>query len=184
MGEAVAGPYPAQGARLILSARRTPRSWSGLKESCTYPDKINQDSTLDLTKNHEAQSWTEPGLVPFCMGLISLINNGGIGQFGSVQNTAMAVERKLMEVEFFGNIALTKALLPKMLETGKGHILNVASIAGKFGQANLAAYSASTKAAVILYYESLYRKRWPTDDIKNTGSKPRLYKNCRYHNLA
>ncbi|WP_417601706.1 SDR family NAD(P)-dependent oxidoreductase [Owenweeksia hongkongensis] len=151
IGEATAKALSSKGCQLILSARRA-SELERVKSECSNPDSI-QILPLDLLNNKEAQQWVDTAWKTFG-GVDILINNGGIGQFGSVIETSDEVERKVFETNYFGHVAITKAILPKMLEAKKGQILTISSIAGKFGQANLAAYSAS-KAAVNLYYESL-----------------------------
>jgi short-subunit dehydrogenase len=59
-----------------------------------------------------------------------------------------------MEINYFGNIALTKAVLPYMIKQKSGHIIPISSIAGKFGFYLRSAYSAS-KHALFGFYESL-----------------------------
>lgn len=161
IGEATAKALSAQGASVIISARRK-EELQRVKTECAHPDKVEL-LPLDLLNNTEAQKWVSDAWQLFG-GIDILINNGGIGQFGSVMETTEEVERKIFETNYFAHVAITKAILPKMMEAGKGHIMTIASIAGKFGQANLAAYSAS-KAAVILYYESL------KEELHNTPIK-------------
>jgi dehydrogenase/reductase SDR family protein 7B len=83
-----------------------------------------------------------------------LINNGGISQRGTAFETDETVDRRIMEVNYFGNIALAKAVLPYMRNQGAGHIVVLSSIAGKFGFFLRSAYSAS-KHALHGFYESL-----------------------------
>lgn len=83
-----------------------------------------------------------------------LINNGGISQRGTAYETDEVVDRRIMEVNYFGNIALAKAVLPYMRKQGGGHIVVLSSIAGKFGFFLRSAYSAS-KHALHGFYESL-----------------------------
>ncbi|AEV32404.1 short-chain dehydrogenase of unknown substrate specificity [Owenweeksia hongkongensis DSM 17368] len=161
IGEATAKALSSKGCQLILSARRA-SELERVKSECSNPDSI-QILPLDLLNNKEAQQWVDTAWKAFD-GVDILINNGGIGQFGSVIETSDEVERKVFETNYFGHVAITKAILPKMLKANKGQILTISSIAGKFGQANLAAYSAS-KAAVNLYYESL------KEELHNTPIK-------------
>ena len=83
-----------------------------------------------------------------------LVNNAGIGWEGPF--AAMPPEKidDLMAVNLLGAARLTRALLPGMLERGRGHIVNVASIAGHVGVRDEALYSA-TKAALITFSEGL-----------------------------
>ncbi len=83
-----------------------------------------------------------------------LVLNGGISQRSLTKETSLGIDRKLMEVNYFGNIALAKAVLPYMLQQGKGHIATVSSIVGVFGFPLRSAYSAS-KHALHGFYETL-----------------------------
>src|SRR5690554_7201171 len=62
-----------------------------------------------------------------------LFNSGGISQRAEASKTAIEVDRRIMEVNYFGNIALTKAVLPYMQKQQSGHLIITSSIAGKFG---------------------------------------------------
>ncbi len=151
IGEATAKALSQHGANLILSARRA-EQLERVKSECPTPENI-QILPLDLEHHQQAAEWVKQAWDLF-NGVDILINNGGIGQFGPSLETKTEVERKVFEINYFGNVALSKAIIPRMIDAGKGHVMVISSMAGKFGQANLAAYSAS-KAAVILYYESL-----------------------------
>ena len=76
-----------------------------------------------------------------------LVNNGGISQRSLVGETPIEVDRKIMEVNFFGAVGLTKALLPALRETN-GQIIVISSISGKFGFFLRSAYAASKHAVV------------------------------------
>lgn len=83
-----------------------------------------------------------------------LYHFGGISQRSFVHETSPDVDRKIFEVNYFGTIALTKAVLPKMIENGGGQIAVTTSIVGKFGFPYRSAYSAS-KHALHGFFESL-----------------------------
>ncbi len=83
-----------------------------------------------------------------------LFNNGGLSQRSEASVTPMEVDRRIMEINYFGNIALAKAVLPYMQQQNSGHIVVISSIAGKFGFFLRSAYSAS-KHALHGFYESL-----------------------------
>lgn len=83
-----------------------------------------------------------------------LFNNGGLSQRSNVRDTPIEVDRRIMEINYFGNIALTKAVLPFMERQKSGHIVVISSIAGKFGFFLRSAYSAS-KHALHGFYESV-----------------------------
>ncbi len=75
-----------------------------------------------------------------------LINNAGYGIFDYVDNMTLEQIEDLMDTNFMGVVRCTKAVLPYMKKAGQGHIINVASIAGKIPTAKAAAYTASKHA--------------------------------------
>ncbi|MBT8421493.1 MAG: SDR family NAD(P)-dependent oxidoreductase, partial [Gammaproteobacteria bacterium] len=93
-----------------------------------------------------------------------LINNAGIGQRSLIMETSLDVDRRIMELDFFAPVALTKAVLPRMMEQGGGHLVVTSSVAGKHGMSHHSAYCAA-KHALHGYYESL-RIEMFSHDIK------------------
>lgn len=83
-----------------------------------------------------------------------LINNAGIAMRDYALNTSLEVDRKIMNVNYFATIALTKALLPGMLKRKSGHIVVISSMQGKYGVPRSAAYAAS-KHALHGFFSSL-----------------------------
>jgi len=151
IGRALAEAYSNAGAFTIISARRE-ELLLAVKNSLTHPDTC-MVLPLDLSKHENASQWTQEALA-FKGRIDILVNNGGIGHLGSVQDMDFNVERKVMEVNFWAAAALTKVILPSMLERRSGEIWTVASILAYFGSPKLAAYAAS-KFAVAGYFESL-----------------------------
>lgn len=72
-----------------------------------------------------------------------LVNNAGYGLFGAVEEVSDAEARAVMETNFFGALAVTRALLPHLRERRAGHIFNVSSVAGVIGFPGGGLYSAS-----------------------------------------
>ena len=83
-----------------------------------------------------------------------LINNGGVGFRGLGQETSIEVDRRVMNIDFFGGVALVKALLPDWLQRHAGHVVQVSSVQGFFGLPGRTAYAAAKHAAVG-FYDSL-----------------------------
>jgi dehydrogenase/reductase SDR family member 7B len=83
-----------------------------------------------------------------------LINNGGISQRSLAKETRLEVDRSIMEVNYFGSIALTKAVLPYFLKQGSGMFVVTTSTVGKIGTPYRSGYSAS-KHALHGFYDSL-----------------------------
>ena len=72
----------------------------------------------------------------------------------AVVDTDVSVYRRLMDVNFFGVVALTKAVLPLMLEQGSGHLVVTSSVAGKLGTKQRSGYCAS-KHALHGFFDAL-----------------------------
>jgi len=83
-----------------------------------------------------------------------LLNNAGYGEFVKFQDADLEHFRGMMDVNYFGVVRCIQAVLPYMLRAGSGHIVNVASLAGKIGSAKSSGYAA-TKHAVLGLTESL-----------------------------
>ena len=83
-----------------------------------------------------------------------LVNNAGFSMAGFAEDMTLAELRRQFETNFFGNVAMTKAVLPVMRGQKSGHIITVTSVAGRLGQPMLSAYSAS-KYALEGWSESL-----------------------------
>ncbi|XP_012871726.1 PREDICTED: dehydrogenase/reductase SDR family member 7B [Dipodomys ordii] len=99
-----------------------------------------------------------------------LINNAGISYRGTIVDTKMDVDRKVMETNYFGPIALTKALLPSMIKRKKGHIVAISSIQGKYSIPFRSAYAAS-KHATQAFFDCL-RAETEHDKIEVTVISP------------
>ena len=72
-----------------------------------------------------------------------LVNNAGYGLFGAVEEISDAEARHVMETNFFGALAVTRALLPHLRERRAGHIFNISSVAGVIGFPGCGLYAAS-----------------------------------------
>lgn len=151
IGRALVKELDLAGAKLVLSARNHERLEQLLSEL------VHPENHLVVPFDLEDTSGVREVVVRVVehFGRIDyLINNGGISQRSLVRETSMDVFRKLMEVNYFGNVALTKAVLPVFSAQKSGHIVVISSIAGKFGFHLRSGYSAS-KHALHGFYESL-----------------------------
>jgi len=155
IGEALAVRFAQEGARLVLSARRE-SELERVAERCR--DKgLGADQILVLSL--DVTDWDAlPGAVQAVLNRFGhidlLINNAGVSQRSLCVDTDMEVYRQLMEVDVMGQIALTKAVLPQMLERGAGHIAVTASVAGKVGAPLRTGYCAA-KHAVMGFFDAL-----------------------------
>ncbi len=151
IGEEMARQSADLGARLILSARnetalnKLASSLPGNTESMVLP--------LDMAKSENFEQLVPQVLARF--GQIDMVfMSAGISQRSEVRNTSIEIDRKIMEVNFFGNVALAKAVLPQMHQQKSGSFAVMSSIAGKTGFFKRSAYSAS-KHALHGFFESL-----------------------------
>ena len=87
-------------------------------------------------------------------GLDLLLHNGGISQRSLIKETQLEVDRRLMEVNYFGTVALTKAVLPYFIQNKKGHFAVVTSLVGKFGSPYRSSY-AGAKHALHGFFDTL-----------------------------
>lgn len=138
-------------AQVILSARSTEK----LEEIKTTLKNSERHMVLPLDLENLSNAAELAKTIVDTYGRIDfLFNNGGISQRSEAAATSLEIDRRIMEVNYFGNIALTKAVLPYMQGQKSGHIVVISSIAGKFGFFLRSAYSAS-KHALHGFYESL-----------------------------
>lgn len=144
LGEAMAYEFNKKGNRLILSARRSDEL-QRVKENCHAHDENVRILPLDLTDAESLESKAKEAREMFG-GIDMLINNGGISQRAYAAESSMETIRKLMEVNFFGTVGLTKAVLPGMIEQKEGHIVVISSVMGKIGTKYRSSYAASKHA--------------------------------------
>jgi len=163
IGEALTYELAKKGTKLILSARRK-EELDRVKGNCLASAQPNvRVLPLDLTKQETLQLSTEAAIQLFGQVDI-LINNGGISQRSFVKDTVLEVDRKIMEINFFGTVAITKYLLPHFLKRKEGHFVTISSVTGKFGTPYRSTYAAS-KHALHGFFDSLRAELWK--DVKH-----------------
>ena len=141
-----------RGARLILSARRA-EELQRVADATGLPSSHMLILPLDVTDaaslpNLVANVLTRFGRIDF------VFLNAGITQRSFVSETSFGVYRQLMEVNFFGAVALTQAVLPTMLAQKSGHFVVTSSVSGKIGVKQRSGYCAS-KHALHGFFDSL-----------------------------
>ncbi|XP_059524305.1 dehydrogenase/reductase SDR family member 7B isoform X1 [Myotis daubentonii] len=150
LGRECAKVFHAAGAKLVLCGR-------------------NREALEQLTKELAASRASEvqthtPRMVTFdladtgatvaaaaeilqCFGHVDvLVNNAGVSYRGTILDTPVDVDRRVMETNYFGPIALTKALLPSMVQRRRGHVVAISSVQGKISVPFRSAYAASKHA--------------------------------------
>jgi short-subunit dehydrogenase len=151
IGESLVYEFSRQGAKLIISSRDE-MELNRVKKNCVSSEDIFV-LPVDLTRQADIE--IKAGLVLDKWGGIDyLIHNAGMAARDLVVNTDMSVFRLVMDTNYFGPVALTKAVLPSMLHAKKGHVVVVSSLSGKFGVPKLSAYAGS-KHALHGFFESL-----------------------------
>jgi short-subunit dehydrogenase len=151
IGEGLVYALAREGARLIISSRKQPEL-ERVKNNCPEGSQV-MVLPLDVADFEALPGAAEKVLAEF--GQIDiLINNAGISQRELIIDTDLSTDRKLMDVNYFGTIALTKAVLPQMLQQKSGQIVVMSSVLGKMGVPWRSGYCAS-KHALHGYFDSL-----------------------------
>jgi len=165
IGEALAYELAKKNTRLILSARRK-EELERVKGNCLQQAQPNiRILPFDLAETSTHKLSSEAAVQLF--GHVDiLINNGGLGQSSLIAETDLEVDRKVMEINYFGTISLTKSLLPHFIKQKKGHFVNVSSLTGKFGTPLRSAYAAS-KHALHGFFDALRAEHYK-DNIRVT----------------
>ncbi|RZQ57152.1 short chain dehydrogenase [Pseudidiomarina tainanensis] len=150
IGLAMAQQLAHAGAHLILTSRRQD-ALEQVRQSLAHPER-HQVLALDLSQPEQAAAQAKEILGDQVIDI--LINNAGVSQRSLILETDMKVYRQLMEIDYFGVIALTKLVLPRMVERRSGQIVTVSSVAGKVGTKLRSGYNGA-KFGVIGFMDSL-----------------------------
>lgn len=152
IGEGLAQVFHKEGAELVLSARRE-SELERVKAQCTQgPGAIH---ILPFDVIDAAARETAYRRIQTLAGRVDvLVNNAGISQRSLGKDTSMDVDRRIMEVDYFAPIALTKLVLPEMISRKSGQFVVTSSVAGKYGVPMRTAYCAA-KHALHGYYDTL-----------------------------
>lgn len=152
IGEALVKAFAGRGSRVIASSNdsaglaRVAGECSAMSGSVTaVPFDLSDTSGIEELAGDVVK---REGRIDM------LLNIGGISQRALLKETPLWLDRKIMEINYFGTVALTKAVLPHMITGGGGHIAATSSITGRFGFPLRSAYSAS-KQALHGFFETL-----------------------------
>jgi len=153
IGESLVYEFIRRGATVVVSSNDLP-GLERVKRACADRSGMVQCVPFDLADtsgidNIVEQQINTTGKIDY------LINIGGISQRATIEETPLWLDRKIFEINYFGTIAFTKAVLPYMIRQKSGHILATSSISGRFGFPLRSAYSAS-KQALHGFFETLY----------------------------
>ncbi len=155
IGRAVSLLLGRAGARMVLAAR-SEFELKGVEEeirkeggeALAAPTDLTRDEEMERLVNRALESW---GSIDY------LINNAGWGRTAPVIKSRVEDWDRTFHVNLRAPMILSRLVLPAMIQKREGAIVNIGSIAGKAGQADTAAYSAS-KAGLIGFTESLYEE--------------------------
>ena len=156
IGEALVYAFDKRGSKIIISARRE-TELERVKNSCKNPQNIIIE-TIDL-EDHNSLNQKAKLVLEKVDKIDILINNGGISQRSLAKDTILNIDKKIMNINYFGTVALTKSVLPNMLKNKNGHIVVISSISGKIGVPLRSAYAAS-KHALHGFFDTLRAESW------------------------
>ncbi len=146
IGEALALAFSREGAKLILSSRNA-AELERVRQACEGDG--HRVVPLDLT---------HPDSFPAAVAEVGhvdiLVHSGGVSQRSLAADTDLATDHAIMDLNFFGTVALTKAVLPSMLARKSGHIVPISSVVGYVGTPLRSTYAAS-KHALHGFFDSL-----------------------------
>jgi dehydrogenase/reductase SDR family protein 7B len=151
IGEGLAKQLADRGAHLILSSRNADKL-EALKAKLA---KTENHTILPLDVSNEQSINQAVNTNKELVDTVDvLINNAGVSQRALTWEASRESERLIMETNFYGATALTKAVLPGMMKRNAGSIISLSSPAGAFGFPLRSSYSAS-KHALHGYFDSL-----------------------------
>lgn len=148
IGEALAEALAGRGAALILSGRNV-SALEAVAAKCGETLVLPFEAAdFDAIPGLAEQAWAWRDRVD------GLINNAGISQRSLAVDTSLDVYRRMIDVDLLGPIALTQAVLPRMVEAGGGRIAATSSVAGMAGVPLRTAYCAA-KHGLIGYHDAV-----------------------------
>tara|TARA_Y100001933_G_scaffold249316_1_gene284186 strand:+ start:7088 stop:7891 length:804 start_codon:yes stop_codon:yes gene_type:complete len=152
IGRAIASQIASDDVCLIVSSRRT-EALEQVAQDVAVRNSECIVAPLDFSRVDQAIQ--DANSIVAEHGPIDIaIHAAGISQKGEVRHNALQVYRDVMEVNYFGLVAVVKSVLPGMLDRGHGSIVGISSLAGKIGSSNRSGYSAS-KFAVCGFMDCL-----------------------------
>ncbi|MEL0643097.1 SDR family oxidoreductase [Olleya sp. Ti.3.14] len=149
--------------QIIISSRKE-TDLNLIKQLCPKPENI-AILPFDLA-NYENMKLIVATAISLFGSVDLLINNGGISQRSLIIDTDISVDKKLMEIDYLGTIALSKALLPHFIKNQSGHYAVVTSLMGKFSSPYRSGYFGA-KHALHGFFDAM-RMEHEKDNVKVT----------------
>lgn len=160
IGKIIAQTLAKKGVKIIAIAR----SMDNLSKTCQHiEDEGGQATPLmaDMIQSENFGSLIEKATSVYGK-LDFLVNNAGIEQYQHFKNYSSEYIDNCLKTNLHAPILLSKAILPQFLEQGSGHIINIASLAGKKGVSYNSIYSAS-KSGLIMWTDAMRQELSQTD---------------------
>lgn len=152
IGEATALALAGAGAKVALGARRTDRI-EALARRISDAGGTAVALEVDVSDEAAARAFVT-GAHAELGGLDVLVNNAGVMLLGPIEGADTEQWRRMVDVNVLGLLYVTHAALPLMREAGRGHVVNVSSVAGRFARAGSGVYNL-TKFGVNAFSEAL-----------------------------
>lgn len=181
IGEACALAFAREQAKLILTSRQAD-VLTTLKERCLAVGALACEVLpYDLSDLYSIEKLVEQAYD--CFDYVDILyNNAGISQRSLAVETSFDVDQKLMTINYFSPILITKHILPKMIQNGGGTIAVTTSIAGRFGFPLRSAYCAS-KHALYGFFETIAAEYYNQNICVVMVCPGRVQTNISYHAL-
>ncbi len=156
IGRAVAIKMAQNHAKLVLADLNLQKLEELKTELVAYTDDV-LIFKCDISNEDDVKNMIDGAYAKF--GNIDiLVNNAAIWrQWSPFQNIEISEWKRYFDINIIGTVSVTKSVIDKMLENKYGRIINVASVAGVYGNANMTSYSA-TKGALISFTHALAKE--------------------------
>lgn len=169
IGRAIAEIYAESGHNLFICSRGERSLYQAVEElNRKFPDAVVKAKPADLGKKEEAINFGKWCLNEGVPDIV--VNNAGLFEPGNIYNEADGILESQLSTNLFSAYYLTRTVLPPMMETKKGHIFNICSIASLHAYKNGGAYSVS-KFALYGFSKNLREEMKPYS-IKVTAVHP------------
>ncbi len=162
LGKAVALALAHEGVNIAVTGRNEENLKNTVEEIRNLGVKAEY-AVFSIDNEAEVKAGIE-SLAEKLGGIDILINNAGIGDFGTIEDMPSETWEQVIRTNLFGVYYAAKAAHPFLKERGEGDIVNVASTAGLKGGPNMSAYAAS-KAAVVSLSQSMMAE-WRKQNIR------------------
>ena len=172
IGEALVYSFNFRNSNLILSSRDI-NDLEKVKNNCKRTDSGIHLLPFDLSDLDSIKDIVDTAL-RFYGKIDYVVHNAAIALRDLVINTDIELDQKIMRVNYFGPVSITKQILPSMIANQSGHFVVISSLSGKYGVPKLSAYAAS-KHALHGFFDSL-RSEVHLNNIKITMIIPGIIK--------